>query len=53
MPRNLYGADHEAFRETAREFVERSLKPRAQQFIDARVIDREVDRSGKAGSARA
>jgi alkylation response protein AidB-like acyl-CoA dehydrogenase len=42
MPRNLYGADHEAFRQSAREFVERSLKPRAQQFIEARVIDREV-----------
>jgi len=42
MPRNLYGADHEAFRESAREFVDRSLRPRAQQFIDARSIDREV-----------
>lgn len=42
MPRNLYGTDHEAFRLTAREFVKRSLEPRAQQFIDARVIDREV-----------
>ncbi len=50
MPRNLYGADHEAFRQTAREFVERSLKPRAQQFIDARVIDREVwIEAGKQG----
>ena len=42
MPRNLYGADHEAFRQTVREFVERSLKPRAQQFIDDRAIDRET-----------
>jgi len=42
MPRNLYGPDHEAFRQTAREFVERSLKPRAQQFIEERRIDREV-----------
>jgi len=50
MPRNLYSADHEAFRETAREFVERSLKPRAEQFIDARVIDREVwVEAGKQG----
>ena len=32
MPRNLYGADHEAFRKTARELVERSLKPRDEQF---------------------
>jgi long-chain-acyl-CoA dehydrogenase len=42
MPRNVYGPDHEAFRATAHEFVERSLKPRAEQFIDARAIDREV-----------
>ena len=50
MPRNLFGADHEAFRHTAREFVERSLKPRAQQFIDERVIDRQVwIEAGKQG----
>ena len=33
MPRNVYGPDHEAFRETVREFVERSLKPRAEDFL--------------------
>jgi len=50
MPRNLYGPDHEAFRKTAREFVERSLKPRAEQFIEARSIDREVwIEAGKQG----
>jgi alkylation response protein AidB-like acyl-CoA dehydrogenase len=42
MPRNLYDADHEAFRHSAREFVERSLNPRAEQFLEARVIDRAV-----------
>ena len=42
MPRNIYGPDHEAFRTTVREFVERSLKPRAEHFIEARSIDREV-----------
>jgi len=50
MPRNLYSADHEEFRLTAREFVERSLMPRAEQFIRARVIDREAWReAGKQG----
>ncbi len=50
MPRNLYGADHEAFRKTARELVERSLKPRDEQFIEARVIDREAwTEAGKQG----
>jgi alkylation response protein AidB-like acyl-CoA dehydrogenase len=42
MPRNLYGADHEEFRLTAREFVQRALLPRAEQFIQDRVIGREV-----------
>jgi alkylation response protein AidB-like acyl-CoA dehydrogenase len=50
MPRNVYGPDHEAFRATAHEFVERSLKPRAEQFIEARSIDREVwMEAGKQG----
>jgi alkylation response protein AidB-like acyl-CoA dehydrogenase len=50
MPRNLYSDDHEAFRATVREFVERSLKPRAEQFIQARVIDREAwVEAGKQG----
>jgi alkylation response protein AidB-like acyl-CoA dehydrogenase len=50
MPRNLYGADHEEFRLTAREFVERALMPRAEQFIAARVIDRQAWReAGKQG----
>jgi alkylation response protein AidB-like acyl-CoA dehydrogenase len=42
MPRNVYGLDHEAFRETAREFVDRSLKPRAEDFIKDKAIGREV-----------
>ncbi len=50
VPRNVYGPDHEAFRRTAREFVERSLKPRAEKFIEARSIDREVwIEAGKQG----
>jgi alkylation response protein AidB-like acyl-CoA dehydrogenase len=50
MPRNLYGADHETFRASVREFVARSLAPRAQQFIDERVIGREVwIEAGKQG----
>jgi alkylation response protein AidB-like acyl-CoA dehydrogenase len=50
MPRNLYDADHEAFRATVREFVDRSLKPRAEQFLEARVIDRQAwVEAGKQG----
>ena len=39
MPRNLYGPDHEAFRAVAAEFVERSLKPRAEEMLAAKSID--------------
>jgi alkylation response protein AidB-like acyl-CoA dehydrogenase len=42
MPRNVYGPDHEAFRETAREFVDRSLRPRAEDFIKDKAMGREV-----------
>jgi alkylation response protein AidB-like acyl-CoA dehydrogenase len=50
MPRNLYDADHEAFRATVREFVDRSLKPRAEQFLEAKVIDRQAwVEAGKQG----
>jgi len=42
MPRNIYGPDHESFRESVQEFVERTLKPRAQQMIDAHVIERDI-----------
>jgi alkylation response protein AidB-like acyl-CoA dehydrogenase len=42
MPRNVYGPDHEAFRETAREFVDRSLKPRAEDFLKDKAMGREV-----------
>jgi len=50
MPRNVYSEDHEAFRASMREFVDRSLRPRAQQFIEERRMDREVWlEAGKAG----
>jgi len=50
MPRNVYSEDHEAFRDSMREFVDRSLRPRAQQLIDERRMDRDVWlEAGKAG----
>ena len=42
MPRNLYNDDHEAFRASVREFVERTLKPRAEEMLQARSIDRAI-----------
>ena len=42
MPRNIYTEDHEAFRSSVREFVERTLSPRAEQMLDAKSIDRDL-----------
>jgi alkylation response protein AidB-like acyl-CoA dehydrogenase len=39
--RTVYNEDHEAFRASAREFVERTLRPRAEQHARDHVIDRE------------
>ncbi|RVW10391.1 acyl-CoA dehydrogenase [Prescottella agglutinans] len=42
MKRTLYGPDHEAFRESAREFVNRFVMPHQEKMIEQRYIDREV-----------
>ncbi|WP_182897125.1 acyl-CoA dehydrogenase family protein [Microbispora sp. H10830] len=42
MRRTIYGEDHEAFRDSVRQFVIRSVAPRAEEFIERRLIDREV-----------
>ncbi len=42
MPRNIYEEEHEDFRASVREFVERNLKPRAEEFIREHTIPREV-----------
>ncbi|WP_199443873.1 acyl-CoA dehydrogenase family protein [Umezawaea beigongshangensis] len=42
MQRTLFDADHHAFRETAREFVERSVKPHYERYVEQRSIDRDL-----------
>lgn len=42
MPRNIYGEDHEAFRASARAFIERNLAPRAEELLEARTIPRDI-----------
>ncbi|MDQ2782693.1 MAG: acyl-CoA dehydrogenase family protein, partial [Actinomycetota bacterium] len=50
MPRNIYDQDHEDFRATVREFVERTLKPRAEEMIETHSIPRELwQEAGKQG----
>ncbi|HHU09888.1 MAG TPA: acyl-CoA dehydrogenase [Intrasporangiaceae bacterium] len=50
MPRNVYTADHEAFRESVREFVQRTLVPRAEQMLEVKSIERDLwEEAGKQG----
>lgn len=42
MPRNIYDDDHEAFRASVREFVERTLRPRAEEMIADKTIARDI-----------
>jgi len=38
MPRNIYDEDHEAFRSSVREFVDRTLTPRAEEMLAPRML---------------
>lgn len=42
MPRNIYSSEHEDFRASVQEFVERTLKPRAEQMLEVKAIDRDI-----------
>ncbi len=42
MPRNIYDEDHEAMRASAREFVARTLTPRAEEMIASKSIPRDI-----------
>ncbi|MGO4130486.1 acyl-CoA dehydrogenase family protein [Janibacter sp. RAF20_2_2] len=42
MPRNIYDDDHESFRSSVKEFVDRTLAPRAESMIAEHTIPREV-----------
>lgn len=50
MPRHIYEDDHEAFRASVREFVDRTLRPRAEEMVASRAIPREIwQDAGKQG----
>src|SRR3977135_1016153 len=48
MDRTLFDADHDTFRQTFRQFVDREIRPHQQRWRDAGQVDREVWR--KAGA---
>jgi alkylation response protein AidB-like acyl-CoA dehydrogenase len=50
VPRHIYDEDHEAFRSTVREFVQRTLAPRAEEMVREKSIPRDVwQEAGKQG----
>ncbi|QRI79203.1 MULTISPECIES: acyl-CoA dehydrogenase family protein [Rhodococcus] len=50
MQRTFYEADHEAYRDTVREFLAREVEPHYQRWEDERLIDRSAWlAAGKAG----
>ena len=53
MPRHIYDEDHEAFRATVREFVERTVMPRAEEMVRDKSLAARVLAGGRqAGPAR-
>ncbi|GMA85806.1 hypothetical protein GCM10025868_10560 [Angustibacter aerolatus] len=50
MRRTLYSEEHEALRATTREFLQRHVVPRMDEFVEARALPREFWlEAGKAG----
>ena len=41
MRRRIYDADHESFRDSVREFLDRQVRPRGEEFIEARAFPRD------------
>ena len=42
MRRRIYDIDHEAFRSSVREFLDRAVRPNIEEFLEAKAIPREV-----------
>src|SRR5258705_3517116 len=40
MQRTIFGEDHDAFRASAKEYADRSLVPRMEQFLEEKTIER-------------
>ena len=50
LARNIFDADHDAFRDTVRRFAERDVAPFLREWADAGQVDRDVYRqAGKLG----
>jgi long-chain-acyl-CoA dehydrogenase len=42
MKREIYDSDHELFRDSVRQFLERQILPRSDEFLEARAVPRDV-----------
>jgi len=42
MKRTIYDEDHEAFRVSARTWVDREIRPRMDEFIEAKAFPRDI-----------
>jgi alkylation response protein AidB-like acyl-CoA dehydrogenase len=42
MQRTIFDADHEAFRASAREYADRTLTPRMDEFLEAKTFPRDI-----------
>jgi alkylation response protein AidB-like acyl-CoA dehydrogenase len=42
MARTIYDEDHELFRDTVRQFVDRTLRPRHEEMLQAKTIPRDI-----------
>ncbi|QNN52793.1 acyl-CoA dehydrogenase family protein [Nocardioides mesophilus] len=50
MRRRIYDADHESFRDSVREFLDRQVRPRGEEFIENRAFPRDLwIEAGKQG----
>lgn len=50
MERNLFGGEHELFRQSFRRFIDRQVKPHQGRWLEAGIVDREVWRNaGREG----
>ena len=50
LPRQLFTAEHEAFRETVRKFYEKEVIPHTERFEDQQHVDRELwNKAGELG----
>ena len=49
MKRTLYSEEHEAFRRSFRQFLEREVKPHQERWAQAGMVDREAWRKAGQG----